>query len=51
MLQIETGFKQEVSVPDPSRTNKPALKIKNRQTLENQLNQSKSKKKKKVKRR
>lgn len=51
MLQIETGFKQEVSVPDPSRTNKPVLKIKNRQALENQLNKSKSKKKKKVKRR
>ena len=46
MLQIETGFKQEVSVPDPSRTNKPALKIKNKQTLESQLNKSKSKKKK-----
>lgn len=51
MLQIETGFKPTVSIPDPVRTNKPALKIKNRQTLETQLNKSKSKKKKKVKRR
>ena len=28
MLQIETGFKPTVSIPDPVRTNKPALKIK-----------------------
>ena len=50
MLQIETGFKKDVSVPDPSKKQKASLKIKNKQTLEAQLNNPKSKKKKEVKR-
>lgn len=50
MLQIETGFKKDVSLPDPSKKQQASLKIKNRQTLEHQLNKTKSKKKKKVKR-
>ena len=50
MLQIETGFKKDVSVPDPSKKQKASLKIKNKQTLEAQLNNPKSKKNKKVKR-
>lgn len=47
MLQIETGFKKDVSLPDPSKKQQASLKIKNRQTLEHQLNKTKSKKKKK----
>ena len=50
MLQIETGFKKDVSVLDPSKKQKASLKVKNRQTLEHQLNKDKPKKKKKVKR-
>ena len=50
MLQIETGFKKDVSVPDPSKKQQASLKIKNRQTLEHQLNKAEPKKKKKVKR-
>lgn len=50
MLQIETGFKKDVSVPDPSKKQKASLKIKNKQALEHQLNKEKSKKNKKVKR-